>query len=597
MRGEKEGFIWTVGSWILDQALEEGNYKEELSKAIEAGDIRWHGLPFTTHTELMNEELFRCGLGISQKLDVRFGKKTIAAKMTDVPGHTRSMIPLLADAGIRFLHLGVNPASTRPKVPTLFRWQSEDGKEILVMYNNDYGELTEIGNSGTAVFFAHTGDNHGPQSTEDIRKVYEKLHETYPEAKLCVGTLEDVAQIALAEKDLPVITSEIGDTWIHGAGSDPGKVSAYRALLRLKDRLPEDTMQKIYKELLPVPEHTWGRDEKTTLGSWQPDGDIKGEYRYFIRKEFEEVRATEKFQMMEYSWKEQRDYVKTAVEALSGEERELAAREAAGYKRLRTDTDGWQEERMDASLKIAGFLLKIGPGGAVEHLEKDGVVLADEQHPLGQFFYEVFSQKEYDRFREQYVISNASWAIEDFGKTGVEMAVSRQERFMPEVIKIYSRGNQLAVRMNLNPKATELFGGMEELELLLDLKENEVSFDFAWFGKKATRVPEAAWLGFQTADKIIGIEKMGRWVYPVDVVENGNRRMHAVESSIRLEHTVWETLDAPLFCPGAPDLLNFTNEEPDLNRGFFMNLYNNMWGTNFRMWYDEDARFRFVLRW
>jgi hypothetical protein len=27
-----------------------------------------------------------------------------------------------------------------------------------------------------------------------------------------------------------------------------------------------------------------------------------------------------------------------------------------------------------------------------------------------------------------------------------------------------------------------------------------------------------------------------------------------------------------------------------------VNLFNNVWGTNFRMWFDEDARFRFVLR-
>ncbi len=37
--------------------------------------------------------------------------------MTDVPGHTRSIIAPLARAGIRFLHVGVNPACTVPGVP------------------------------------------------------------------------------------------------------------------------------------------------------------------------------------------------------------------------------------------------------------------------------------------------------------------------------------------------------------------------------------------------------------------------------------------------------------------------------------------------
>ncbi|MGO8565506.1 hypothetical protein ACC743_40025, partial [Rhizobium ruizarguesonis] len=56
------------------------------------------------HTELMSPDLFRAGLSYSQELDRLFGKTTIAAKMTDVPGHTLVMVPLLCEAGIRFLH-------------------------------------------------------------------------------------------------------------------------------------------------------------------------------------------------------------------------------------------------------------------------------------------------------------------------------------------------------------------------------------------------------------------------------------------------------------------------------------------------------------
>jgi hypothetical protein len=46
---------------------------------------------------------------------------------------------------------------------------------------------------------------------------------------------------------------------------------------------------------------------------------------------------------------------------------------------------------------------------------------------------------------------------------------------------------------------------------------------------------------------------------------------------------------------GEPSLLNFNNRQPSLKKGMHFNLYNNVWGTNFRMWYDEDARFRFAL--
>lgn len=103
MRGEKERFVWTTGSWLIQKYLEEGENKEMLEDAIRHGEIRWHGIPFTTHTEVMDESLFLYGLSISRKLDERFQVKTIAAKMTDVPGHTKAIIPYLAHSGIQFL--------------------------------------------------------------------------------------------------------------------------------------------------------------------------------------------------------------------------------------------------------------------------------------------------------------------------------------------------------------------------------------------------------------------------------------------------------------------------------------------------------------
>src|SRR5262249_49821235 len=104
-RGGEERFIWTTGSWLIYEYLERATVAQRklLEDAILAGDIVWHGLPFTTHTELMDVSLFKYGLSLSQALDQRFGRKTIAAKMTDVPGHTRAIVPLLEEAGIQFL--------------------------------------------------------------------------------------------------------------------------------------------------------------------------------------------------------------------------------------------------------------------------------------------------------------------------------------------------------------------------------------------------------------------------------------------------------------------------------------------------------------
>src|SRR5688500_14361333 len=62
--GQEQRFRWTVGSWLVYEYLEKASpqARRQMEMAIEAGDIVWHALPFTTHTELMDESLFRFGL-------------------------------------------------------------------------------------------------------------------------------------------------------------------------------------------------------------------------------------------------------------------------------------------------------------------------------------------------------------------------------------------------------------------------------------------------------------------------------------------------------------------------------------------------------
>jgi hypothetical protein len=316
--GGSERFIWTTGSWLIYEYLEQAPQAERarLEAAIEAGDIVWHGLPFTTHTELLDVDLFRFGLSLSQSLDKRFGRRTIAAKMTDVPGHTRGIIPLLAEAGIKFLHIGVNPGSTPPDVPHVFVWKNSDGSDVIVMYHKGtYGDLMTVDGMDEAIAFAHTGDNLGPQSPEQIKAIYAKMQAQFPRTQITASTMDAFAARLLSVKDtLPVITEEIGDTWIHGVGSDPIKVSQYRELLRLRKRwvstgklLPEsEPYRRFHRSLLLVPEHTWGMDLKTHLL----------DYETYNREVFSTARSKDNFKQFEASWSEQRQYIDSALAEL-----------------------------------------------------------------------------------------------------------------------------------------------------------------------------------------------------------------------------------------------------------------------------------------
>ncbi|HEX9018081.1 MAG TPA: hypothetical protein VF806_02780, partial [Anaerolineaceae bacterium] len=59
-RGAEERFVWTTGSWLIYEYLEQAGPAERrrMEAAIAAGDIAWHALPFTTHSELMDADLF-----------------------------------------------------------------------------------------------------------------------------------------------------------------------------------------------------------------------------------------------------------------------------------------------------------------------------------------------------------------------------------------------------------------------------------------------------------------------------------------------------------------------------------------------------------
>ena len=51
-----------------------------------------------------------------------------------------------------------------------------------------------------------------------------------------------------------------------------------------------------------------------------------------------------------------------------------------------------------------------------------------------------------------------------------------------------------------------------------------------------------------------------------------------------------------LIAPAASSILNFIQDLPADDEMVHFYLFNNMWNTNFPMWYDENARFRFILK-
>jgi hypothetical protein len=615
-RGGQERFVWTTGSWLIYEYLEEATpaQRAEMEQAVVAGDIAWHGLPCTFHSELLDPSLFRFGLSLSQKLDARFGKHTIAAKMTDVPGHTRGIVPLLAEAGIRFLHVGVNSASTPPDVPDAFVWRHDDGSEVIVVYDKSgYGSVSLLPGMSSALAIAHTNDNLGPNDPAEILQVYQKLQAQFPAATLRAGRLDDYAQDLLAVKSqLPVVMQELGDTWIHGAGTDPKKVAQFRALCRLRDqwlasgrvRADDVRLERFSRFLLLVPEHTWGMDEKVFLDD---------ETHYSVT-DLRELRRTEKCKRYEASWAEQRAYITQAVQALGeGEMAREAQTALAGLERQPYKGELQPVQDSQQVFETAFFRIGFDARGAICELRdrRTNRRWATPEHPLGLFQYETFSAADYERYLKQYVRLNEgtiAWAIKDFTKPGLENSPSQHALIQPERVLLYHQSTpqreRFVVELYMPGKFVERFGCpfLAVLEVDCPADRPAVCFTLRWYRKRANRMPEAVWFSFEPATSDPQgwtMDKLGARISPLDVVCDGNRHLHGVLMGVDYRDAQGAlqiaSLDAPLVAPGAPSLLNFDNRQPALERGMHFNLYNNVWGTNFPMWYDENARFRFEL--
>lgn len=635
--GGRARLVWTTGSWILREALERRGTDEQraaVAEAIERGDLAWHGLPLTFHTELLDADLFRHGLSISRRLDERFGRRTTAAKMTDVPGHTRSMVPLLAEAGIGFLHLGVNPAWPVPDVPPVFRWRSPDGAEDVVAYSaGGYGADVVVEGCDAVLSFLHSGDNLGPPSADEVVAAHAELAARYPGAEVRASTLSAFADDLLgsgAVGGLPVVTSEIGDPWLFGVGSDPQKVTAHRHLRRMRsiigDGLPAAVREAMDDHLLLVAEHTWGLDQKVVLpteAAWDDET-------------LAHLRTDPAGERFEASWAEQRAYVDAAASVLREALREPVpgvvgtepwhmgmsiADHAAEVPRWPTrdgrpmpdfvevPADGmvplarhWSIRIDDRTGAIVG-LRRVGEGGRV---------LADHDHPLGLLAHQSFSAADYDRFYRQLTPSpdDEWWAVRDNTKPGIEAAGATGDQVEAQASGTWWSAHQDGAWVEVMVRVAfpaDHPGAPPEAWLQwhwADAEDLTLTLRVWWVDKPATRLPEATWLSWNPViaePAAWTMDKLGQQVSPLDVVARGGRSLHAVgrggmtydgpDGPLRLAAP-----DAPLVAPGRPNLLDADPPVPDLAGGWHVLLHDNCWGTNFPMWNDGPAAFTFRLR-
>ncbi len=321
------------------------------------------------------------------------------------------------------------------------------------------------------------------------------------------------------------------------------------------------------------------------------------------------------FRVAETSWAEKRKDIDDGVANLPEPLQSEARDRLRALAPVEPDRAGLQPHPAGQEMETAHWVIALDPQtGAVQKLraKSTGREWASAAHPLALFTYQTLSKADYDRYFVDYVVMKTWWSVLDFGKPKIENFGAESRVWTPAPADCWSGkvegGHRLLAQLRVDDPEAEKSGrvawpGKMFLDLFLPDAEPVVQINLSCFAKVANRLPEAMWLSFlPQAPESQGwmLEKVDRWVSPLDVVRGGNRQMHAVSGALRYQDAQGrlsiETLDAPVVALGERSPIAYSTAQPDMAKGIHFSLYNNAWGTNYIQWFGEDTRFRFVLR-
>ena len=291
---EAQWVRWTLPAWSMDVML-GGTYAPErrarLEESVRTRRLLCQALPFTIEAEASDlEEMVRLlsyGSDISRRFGIDLPRH---AKQTDVPEQGWALSTVLANAGVKYLHIGINQGCKQnadlAKIPPLCWWEGPDGSRILLGYCPNYGEVRgspkftvpKGWKHRTYLAYYMRGDNQGPISAKDAEAVMANVRKAIPGVKVRFGDPSDFAAAIIAEEKesprLPVIRGDMPDTWIHGQMTAPEETAIHRRAqtelitlgvldttlraLGLETKPISRVLDRGYRKSGLYSEHTWG---------------------------------------------------------------------------------------------------------------------------------------------------------------------------------------------------------------------------------------------------------------------------------------------------------------------------------------------------
>lgn len=260
--------------------------KARIDEAVRTGRIAVHALTDTPMLEALDLEDAVRLLSDSSEVCREYGLELpISVKLTDVPSQSWLLPTLLSHAGVKFVHMGCNDASTQPDMPPLFWWEGVDGSRVLVMSAYGYANKTPWPAGWQYpvwLDFDVRNESAQPPTADQVRQDVAAVKNAGHTP--VIGTMDDFAEKILAaiEADpdglnIPTLTGDMPDTWIHGIASSPTETKMNRNLRVKNTELaalntllslwgvdtpdPESAVDSAFENAMLFNEHNWGDKE------------------------------------------------------------------------------------------------------------------------------------------------------------------------------------------------------------------------------------------------------------------------------------------------------------------------------------------------
>ncbi|MFI5382096.1 MAG: glycosyl hydrolase-related protein [Tepidisphaerales bacterium] len=491
-----------------------------------------------------------------------------------------------------------------------------------------------------------TGDNHGPPTAAEVDNLRQQAAKSLPGVRVHFGTLDDFARAVLAENpELPVVRADMPDTWIHGWLSMPIEAKAAHNLRPLEPAL--DMLDRQLRawglstgNLAPALAEAYEQSDLFSEHTFGPFGPNGGSWnsrtpRYIYGEEWKAAYARGAYKKYEEAFDDKRAYARNADQIVH---RELAARldllarsvkadgprivvynalpwsrsglvdvpgkpgrlllagdvPAGGYKTFRMDqaeqpapVAGDPPTALDTQFFKIVFDLK--RGGIASLIERQtGRELVDKASPyaLGQFLHERFDNQQMLAFHNAYGRPGYNWPKGNLPKDAAYAALT------PPAWTVTVQRTASADIATLT--AADTLGLAKGIAIVITSPRQQPSIDVEWrvTDKTADPLPEGGWLCFPVAlaqpQFLLG--RLGGPIDPAkDIVAGANRHYFCLSTGLTVSGSDGAgvglcPIDSPCVSLGEPGLWKFSLDYTPKKPAVFVNLYNNMWNTNFPEW-------------